>query len=101
MLLLEKRPIERGVGGHLLEFRARPWSPQGPVLHWHRGRRLNPGQEGYLTGLAVVVWHRSLEGLGLFVEVVRWLRQLMLRLLLALLLLGLVLLEERCPGTAV
>ena len=54
-----------------------------------------------MTGLAVVVWHRSLEGLGLFVEVVRWLRQLMLRLLLALLLLGLVLLEECCTGTAV
>ena len=98
MLLLEKRPIERGVGGHLLEFRARPGSPQGPVLHWHRGRRLNPGQEGNLTGLPVVVWHRSLEGLGLLVEVVRR-RHVMLRLLA--LLLGLVLLKECCPRAAV
>ena len=53
-----------------------------------------------MTGLAVVVWHRSLEGLGLLVEVVRRRRRHVMLRLLALLL-GLVLLEECCPGTAV
>ena len=92
MLFLEQRPIEGGVGGHLLEFRARrPGSPQSPVLHGNRA----PGQEGNWSSLAVIVWQRGLEGLGLLVEVV----QPLLRLLT--LLLRLVLLEERCPRAAV
>ena len=93
MLFLEQRPIEGGVGGHLLEFRARrrPGSPQSPVLHGNRA----PGQEGNLSSRAVIVWQRGLEGLGLLVEVV----QPLLRLLT--LLLRLVLLEERCPRAAV
>ena len=46
----------------------------------------------------VIIWHRSLEGLWLLVEVV-W--HMMLLLLLLTLLLGLVLLKECCPRATV
>ena len=48
----------------------------------------------------VIIWHLSLEGLWLLVEVV-WHTMLLLLLLLLTLLLGLVLLKECCPRATV
>ena len=48
----------------------------------------------------VIIWHRSLEGLWLLVEVV-WHMMLLLLTLVLTLLLGLVLLKECCPRATV